>query len=702
MAASLLESSLNVLQLAPKLVEALGTELGIYSLEDLLLYAPFRYNDRTRVTPYATIQSTSNAVQLVATLEHIAYSGEGTKRRLEATFRDSSGSFQVLFFKGHQYIYKQLMLGTRYVIWGRPSLFQHVYNFVHPEFEPLAEGRSPNLGLEPIYEVTEKLKRLYVHSKRMMQIQSTCLRYLAGRIDEVLPQELVEKYQLFSRAEAFARLHFPRTTAEAQRARLRFKYEEWFCLQLEQAEFLARDAQVRGIVCSRVGELFNGFYKEHLAFSLTEAQKRVLRDIHSDMKSGKQMNRLLQGDVGSGKTLVALFSLLLAVDNGLQGCLMAPTEILANQHYKSICRMLGDLNVRVVLLTGSTTQKERRTIHAGLQDGTINIIIGTHALIESNVVFLNLGLVIVDEQHRFGVAQRAKLWGKNPNILPHILVMSATPIPRTLALTVYTGLDISVIDELPAGRKAIETRILHDNQRDGLYNFLRHEITNGHQVYIVYPLVNESETIDLQSVTEGYERMCEEFPAPQYAVGMLHGQMHADEKEAVMRDFASGAINLLVATTVIEVGVDVPNATVIVIEDAQRFGLTQLHQLRGRVGRGAAKSYCFLMTKYDIQGTTRQRLKIMEETNDGFKIAEADLKLRGPGELGGLMQSGKGGANFLFASATEDTDIIQAMRTEVRDLYRVNPTLEGEVFAPLCAFMARRGRKSNPIIAKIG
>lgn len=702
MPVSLIESPLSVLRLAPKVVQALGEELGIFSLEDLLLYAPFRYNDRTRVTLFAAIQSTSYPVQLVAKLEHIAYSGEGTKKRLEALFRDESGVFQVLFFKGHQYIYKQLMIGTRYVIWGRPSQFQHIYNFVHPDLEPLAEGRAPTLALEPVYEVTEKLKRLYVHSKRMLQIQSTCLRYLAGRVEEILPQYVVEKYHLFSRLEAFLRLHFPRTLEEAQRAHLRFKYEEWFCLQLEQAEFLARDIQVQGIVCSRVGDLFNGFYKEHLAFSLTEAQKRVLRDIHADMKSGRQMNRLLQGDVGSGKTLVALFSLLLAVDNGLQGCLMAPTEILATQHYKSICRMLGSMSVRVELLTGSTTQKERRPIHAGLQDGTVNIVIGTHALIESNVVFHNLGLVIVDEQHRFGVAQRAKLWGKNPDILPHILVMSATPIPRTLALTVYAGLDISVIDELPVGRKPIETHILHDNQRDQLYNFLRNEITHGHQIYVVYPLVNESETLDLKSVTEGYEKMCEVFPAPQYKVGMLHGQMRADEKEAVMREFASGGVNLLVATTVIEVGVDVPNATVIVIEDAQRFGLTQLHQLRGRVGRGADKSYCFLMTKYDIHGTTRQRLKIMEQTNDGFKIAEADLKLRGPGELSGLTQSGKGGGNFSFASATEDADIIQAMRTEVRELYRVNPLLEGEEFEPLCAFMARRGKKTDPIIGKIG
>lgn len=702
MPSSLLESSLSVLRLAPKLVQALQTELGIYSLEDLLMYAPFRYNDRTKVTFYAQIQNTTTPVQLVATLEHIAYSGEGTKKRLEVQFRDPSGVFQVLFFKGHQYIYKQLSIGTRYVLWGRPSLFMHTYNFVHPELEPLAEGRSPNLALEPVYEVTEKLKRQYVHSRRMMQIQGTCLRFLAGRIEEILPQYILDKYHLLSRADAFLRLHFPRQMSDADNARLRFKYEEWFCLQLEQAEFLVRDTQVRGIVCSRVGELFNSFYKEHLAFSLTEAQKRVLRDIHADMKSGRQMNRLLQGDVGSGKTLVALFSLLLAVDNGLQGCLMAPTEILATQHYRSICRMLGDMPVRVELLTGSTTQKERRPIHEGLRDGAVNILIGTHALIEDEVVFHNLGLVIVDEQHRFGVAQRAKLWGKNPEILPHILVMSATPIPRTLALTVYAGLDISVIDELPVGRKPIETRILHENQREQLYNFLRQEMAQGHQVYVVYPLVNESEALDLKSVTEGYERMGEVFPAPQYRVGMLHGQMPAAEKEEVMRAFASGAVNLLVATTVIEVGVDVPNATVIVIEDAQRFGLTQLHQLRGRVGRGAEKSYCFLMTKYDIQGTTRQRLQIMEKTNDGFKIAEADLQLRGPGELGGLMQSGKEGGAFSFASALEDTDIIQAMRTEVRELYRVNPMLEGKEYEPLCAFMARRGKKTNPIIVKIG
>lgn len=698
---SLLESPLSVLRIAPKLVKALEDELGINTLEDLLLYAPFRYNDRTRVTLFSEIQGTQQPVQLLAKLEHLAFSGDGTKRRLEVLFQDKSGTFQVLFFKGYQYIYKRLMIGGTYIIWGRPSLFRHVYNFVHPDLEPIAEGRQPILAFEPVYEVTEKLKRLYLHSVRLMQIQNICLRYLGNQIEEILPQYIVEKYNLLSRAEAFRCLHLPRTLEEVQQARLRFKYEEWFCMQLEQAEFLVHDANVRGIVCAHVGDLFNGFYKEHLSFSLTEAQKRVLRDIHADMKSGRQMNRLLQGDVGSGKTIVALFALLLAVDNGLQGCLMAPTEILATQHYKNMCRMLGSMPVHIELLTGSTSQKERRPILERLQQGTVNILIGTHALLEDPVKFQNLGLVIVDEQHRFGVAQRAKLWGKNPEILPHILVMSATPIPRTLALTIYAGLEVSVIDELPVGRKPIKTYLFQENQRERLYNFLRQEITKGHQIYVVYPLVNESDTLDLKSVTDGYERMCEVFPAPQYKVGMLHGQMRPEEKEAIMREFASGEVNVLVATTVIEVGVDVPNATIIVIEEAQRFGLTQLHQLRGRVGRGADDSYCFLMTRYDIQGATLQRLKIMVQTNDGFKIAEADLKLRGPGELDGLVQSGKGGTHFLFASALDDIEIIQAMRTEVRELYRVNPTLEGQEYEALCAFMARRGKKRNPIITRI-
>ncbi|MGP1362552.1 MAG: ATP-dependent DNA helicase RecG [Bacteroides sp.] len=699
MRSSILDASIAVLRLRPKWVEVLESELDVHTLEDLLFYTPFRYNDRSQIIRYAEIRNAETPVQLSATLIHISYVGEGTKKRLEARFQDESGTFIATFFKGQQYIYKQLHIGLRYVIFGKPNQFRHTFSFVHPEIEALSEERTPNLGFEAIYEIPESLKKVHLHSKQLNNIQATCLHFVDGKVEELLPTAVLAQYNLMSRNEAFIRLHFPRNEKEAVRARERFKYEEWFLLQLEQAEFIVREASVKGIVCRQVGNLFNGFYKEHLAFALTEAQKRVLRDIHADMKSGRQMNRLLQGDVGSGKTLVALFSLLLAADNHLQGCLMAPTEILATQHYKSISRMLGEMPVRVALLTGSTSTKERREIHRGLEDGSIQIIVGTHALIEDSVTFFNLGLVIVDEQHRFGVAQRAKLWSKNPEIMPHILVMSATPIPRTLALTLYAGLDISIIDELPAGRKPIATYIVREDQRIRLYKKLREEIDNGHQVYFVFPLVNESEALDLQSATEGFVHLQNMFP--QYKIGLLHGQMPTDEKEVVMRLFASGELNILVATTVIEVGVDVPNATIIVIEEAQRFGLTQLHQLRGRVGRGASKSYCFLMTRYDIHAHTLARLKVMEATNDGFRIAEEDLRLRGYGELNGLQQSGKS-TGLLFGKVAEDAEIIQKMREAVRTLYSQNPTLVGDEYQLLRERIQRRKARRDPNIVKVG
>ncbi len=699
---AIIHSSIRVLNFSPTWVQALEKELNLFTLEDILLYAPSHYNDRSKILTYTQISGTQDAVQLIAQLERIDYVGQGVKRRLEVRFRDASATFSVIFFKRQQYIFKKLQIGANYVIFGKPTNYNHIYSFVHPEVELLIPGRKPRLGFEPVYETTEALKKLYINSRRFQQIVLQCFQYLNGNIEEFLPPDLMRDEQLMPRRDAFLKLHFPHSRMEMERAKFRFKYEEWFLLQIEQADWLLQETVVRGLRCTRVGNLFNAFYKEYLAFDLTDAQKRVLRDIHADMKSGRQMNRLLQGDVGSGKTLVALFALLLAADNDLQGCLMAPTEILATQHYLSICRMLAPLNVRVALLTGSTPQRERRVIHDDLESGKLQIIIGTHALIEDDVRFHNLGLVIVDEQHRFGVAQRAKLWGKNPNVLPHILVMSATPIPRTLALTLYAGLDISVIDQLPAGRKAIYTRILYENQREKLYKFLKEEIGHGHQVYIVYPLVNESEKLDFQSVTEGYQRICEEFPTPEYRVGMLHGQMPTDEKESVMNAFSRGELQILVATTVIEVGVDVPNATVIVIEDAQRFGLTQLHQLRGRVGRGDAKSYCFLVTNYEIKAKTRERLRILEQTNDGFKIADADLRLRGFGELGGLAQSGKS-LTLQFVDFGEDVDLIEKVRHRVRAICLADSDLEAEPYQPLKRYIEQRKKRAQvPMIAKIG
>lgn len=696
--ASLLDSPISVLRLGEKWEHALTTILQIRTIEDILLHTPRTYNDRTRITPYARIASDEFPVQLVATLKYITHEGEGAKQRLVAEFQDESGTFQAVFFKGTRYVYKQLNLGARYLLFGKPSRFRNTINFLHPEFELLPEGHFPTLCLEPVYEGHDALRKVYLSSKRFAEIVAKALNYVAGHIVNILPEEEMIKYNLMSRGEALRRIHFPRTWEEAQRAIRYLKCEEWFLLQLRQAEFLARDTQTLGIPCTHVGDLFNGFYKEHLRFALTNAQKRVVREIYNDMRSGQQMNRLLQGDVGSGKTLVALFSLLLAVDNGAQGCLMAPTEILATQHYKGITKMLGDLPVRVALLTGSTPARERREIFASLEEGTLHILIGTHALIEDTVIFHNLGIVIVDEQHRFGVEQRAKLWGKNPVVMPHILVMSATPIPRTLALTLYAGLDVSVIDELPAGRKPISTFHYYDTQRDKLYAKLRAELAKGHQAYFVYPLVNESETLDYQSVVEGFEGLQAEFP--EYQLRMLHGQMPSQEKEEAMRAFAAGEANILVATTVIEVGVDIPNATVMVIEDADRFGLTQLHQLRGRVGRGGNQSFCYIVTRFEIKEHTLQRLRIFVSTNDGFKIAEADLRLRGAGELSGTQQSGLP-TTLRAADPKADTNEIAWMREAVKRLYAQDPQLTDPSHAALRAHLERH-RKVKVSTSRVG
>lgn len=686
---SLLDAPLSVLRLNPKWERALASTLDIRTLEDVLLHLPRTYNDRTRVTLYARITNDEQPVQLVATLKYLTHEGEGTKQRLVAEFEDESGTFQAVFFKGTRYIYKQLNLGARYVLFGRPSRFRNTINFLHPEVEFLPDGHQPILGLEPIYEGHDALKKVYLTPKRYAEIVAKALNYVAGQVVNILPEEVLIKHRLMSRGEALRRAHFPRTWEELRRAITYIKCEEWFLLQLQQAEFLVRDAQANGLPCTHVGELFNGFYKEHLRFALTNAQKRVVREIYNDMRSGRQMNRLLQGDVGSGKTLVALFSLLLAIDNQAQGCLMAPTEILATQHYHGITKMLGDLSVQVALLTGSTPSRERTRIFEALQEGSLHILIGTHALIEDSVVFHNLGIVIVDEQHRFGVEQRAKLWGKNPVVMPHILVMSATPIPRTLALTLYAGLDVSIIDELPAGRKPISTFHYYDDQRGKLYKQIRTELAAGHQIYFVYPLVNESETLDYQSVVEGFERLQAEFS--NYSLRMLHGQMPAQEKEEAMRAFVSGEAHILVATTVIEVGVDVPNATVMVIEDADRFGLTQLHQLRGRVGRGGNQSYCYIVTREDVKEHTLQRLRIFVSTNDGFKIAEADLKLRGAGDLGGTQQSGLS-TTFHAADPSADTNEVIWMREAVRELYTQDPQLEAPRHAALRDHIARRNK----------
>ena len=657
-----------------KRADILRKELDVHTAMDMLRQYPYKYIDRSRFYRIAEIENEETYVQIVGEITEWHTIGIGKAQRLSATFFDGTHQCELVWFKGVQYI--KLERGIKYLLFGKPSRFNHTYNFVHPDLTPWAKV-TPEMtqGLEPSYNTTEKMKRVNLNSKAMRSIIADLIPDLRNGLPDIIGMDVLQKYHLMSLTEALINVHFPANTQAMQNARARLKFEEFFYIQLQLLRQMKRREQNSGFTMPTVGSRFHGLYQS-LPFELTNAQKRVIREIHTDLKSGKQMNRLLQGDVGSGKTLVALLCCLLAVDNNYQTCIMAPTEILANQHYetlKSFLAPLGDA-VHISLLTGSTTAKQRTPIHQGLMDGTIHILIGTHALLEDNVQWSNLGLVIIDEQHRFGVAQRAKLWSKN-TLPPHVLVMTATPIPRTLAMTVYGDLRVSTIDELPPGRKPVQTFHYSLQRRQQVYSFVQKQIEEGRQVYVVFPLIKENESLDLQDLQNGYNELCEVFP--NYRISMVHGQMKAADKDIQMQRFISGETQILVATTVIEVGVNVPNASVMIIQNAERFGLSQLHQLRGRVGRGADQSYCLLLTKIELSKDTRKRMDIMVATNDGFRIAEADLQLRGPGDLEGTQQSGLP-FELRIANLATDGQLLSMAREAASEIIERDPMLEDE------------------------
>ncbi len=661
----------------PKRAELLRSELNIHTFADMLNYYPFRYVDRSRIYKVKEIESDLAYVQLRGTISGIRIIGEKRAKRMTAVFRDETGEIELVWFQGIKWIEGTIMPNVEYVVFGKPTVFNRRYNIAHPEIEKADEfSRNITQTLQGIYSTTEKLKNRGLNNKNLVKLMKELLVQAQGRIPETLPDEILGKLSLMHREEAIRNIHFPDDQGKLQRAQARLKFEELFFIQLSLLnDKLIRQNKIKGFLFSSVGEKVNRFYREKLPFELTEAQKRVIREIRKDLGAGKQMNRLLQGDVGSGKTLVALMSMLIAIDNGYQACLMAPTEILANQHFMTLTRMTEGLDIRIGLLTGSTASSKRKQLHPLLQSGEVNILIGTHALIEDPVLFQNLGLVIIDEQHRFGVAQRAKMWTKSDNA-PHILVMTATPIPRTLAMTLYGDLDLSVIDELPPGRKPVKTQLYNDSARLKIFGFMKQKIREGRQVYVVYPLIKESETLDLKHLMDGYESIVRDFPPPGYAVSIVHGKMRPADKDYEMQRFIKKQTQIMVSTTVIEVGVDVPNASVMVIENAERFGLSQLHQLRGRVGRGADQSYCLLMTGMKVTNEARKRLETMVETNDGFRIAEADLQLRGPGDLQGTRQSGI--LDLKIADLIRDEKILKYARNLASDILQDDPMLVKE------------------------
>ena len=654
-----------------KRADILRKELGVKSALDMLYQFPYKYIDRSHFYFIHEIDDEDTYVQIIGHITEWHTIGTGATARLSATFTDGRHTIELVWFKGIKYL--KLERNVQYLLFGKPSRFNHQYNFVHPELTPMAKVKPEmTQGLEPYYNTSEGMKRAGLNSKAIRNITAELMPLLRQNgVRETLGIDLIEQQHLMPLSEALANIHFPKDYIAMQKARERLKFEELFYIQLQILRQMKRREQNEGFRMPIVGKAFHEQYNS-LPFPLTNAQKRVLREIQTDLKSAKQMNRLLQGDVGSGKTIVALLTTLLAVDNGYQACIMAPTEILANQHYETITQLLGALDVNCQLLTGSTTTKQRQPLHEQLRNGEIDILIGTHALIEKDVQFANLGLCIIDEQHRFGVAQRAKLWEKNVRP-PHVLVMTATPIPRTLAMTVYGDLHVSIIDELPPGRKPIHTLHYNIERRTTINQFITQQIDLGHQVYVVYPLIQENEKLDLQDLQNGYNRLCESFP--NYRISMVHGQMRAKDKDEQMQRFAKGETQILVATTVIEVGVNVPNASVMIIENAERFGLSQLHQLRGRVGRGAEQSYCLLLTKFEISKDTRKRMDIMVATNDGFRIAEADLQLRGPGDLEGTQQSGLP-FELHIASLTHDGQILEVARQAARSILDADPLLD--------------------------
>ena len=659
----------------PKRAKLLADELHVCTLHDLLYYFPYKHIDRTRLYYVHELTADMPYVQIRGQILSFDVEGEGRKRRLVAHFTDGQGIVDLVWFNGIKYVTSAYKTRTDYIVFGRPNAFNGRINIAHPDVEPADSLRLNAMGMQPYYNTTDKMKRAGLNSRSIEHFTATLFESLKSEIPETLPAYLVKSLQMVSLDEALRHIHYPTCAEDLRKASFRLKFEELFYIQLNILRYTRdRRNRYRGNVFTRVGALFHGFYEEKLPFELTGAQKRVIREIRRDMGSGRQMNRLLQGDVGSGKTLVALMSMLIALDNGFQACIMAPTEILAEQHYATFCQMLSGLPVRVELLTGTVKGKRRQGILEGLEQGDVQILVGTHAVLEDTVRFKSLGMVVIDEQHRFGVAQRARLWTKNVRP-PHVLVMTATPIPRTLAMTLYGDLDVSVIDELPPGRKPIQTIHQFDNRRESLYRGLRAQLNQGRQAYVVYPLIKESEKIDIKNLEEGYEQLCHDLP--EYKISRVHGKMKAAEKEAEMQDFISGKTQILVATTVIEVGVNVPNASVMVIENAERFGLAQLHQLRGRVGRGADQSYCILVTKFQLSADTRKRIQIMTETNDGFEIAEADLKLRGPGDLEGTQQSGVA-FSLRLADLARDGQIVQLARNLAESVLDADPNCAAE------------------------
>ncbi|MEP5096842.1 MAG: ATP-dependent DNA helicase RecG [Nonlabens ulvanivorans] len=658
----------------PARAKLLKAELGISTYGDLANLFPNRYIDKTKYYKINELVPDSAHVQIVGKVTHLKTMGDGRSSRLVATFIDSTGSMELVWFKGQKYFKDNLKLNVPYVIYGKVSKYGSKYNIAHPDVELLKEHRSrQQSAMTPIYPSTEQLTKRNVTNKMMVRMMQQLFSEVHNSFTETLSEQIRSQHQLVDKNTAMYNAHFPKSAALLQQSIYRLKFEELFFIQMELLlQNRIRKTRIKGYAFEKVGERFNDFYSNHLPFELTGAQKRVVKEIRADMGTGAHMNRLLQGDVGSGKTIVAVLTCLLAIDNGFQACIMAPTEILAQQHYQGVSELLEKTGLKVSLLTGSVKTKARRVIHSDLEDGTLNILIGTHALIEDKVVFKNLGVAIVDEQHRFGVAQRAKLWKKN-DLPPHVLVMTATPIPRTLAMSLYGDLDISVIDELPPGRKEIKTVHRYDKNRLAVFSFLKEEITKGRQIYLVYPLIEESETLDYKDLMDGYESVVREFPTPQYQVSIVHGRMKPEDKDYEMERFVKGETQIMVATTVIEVGVNVPNASVMVIERAERFGLSQLHQLRGRVGRGADQSFCILMTSYKLRAEAKTRVETMVATTDGFEIAEVDLKLRGPGDMMGTRQSGV--LTLRVADIVKDNDILAVARETAKELLQKDATL---------------------------
>lgn len=684
----------NLVGIGDKKASILAKELGLFTLKDLFEYYPYRYVDKSRFIKIAEVRSAEVYTLLLGKVIAKQIVGGTKSQRLVVRLADETGSIEMVFFRGIRWINESIDIGAIYVVFGKPNYFNGTFNLPHPEFEKFNPQKDyKKEKFMPLYNTTERMKTAFLASKQLSKIISDAVKKYSSLIEEILPQYIIDAYHLCSRRDAIACIHSPLGEETLAKARFRLKFEELFFMQVEHLLIKSnRKSNSRGFVFSKVGENFNTFFSKYLPFELTNAQKRVVKEIRNDMRTGSQMNRLLQGDVGSGKTLVALLSMLIALDNGYQATLIAPTEILAMQHFQSINRFIGDMNINVSLLTGSIKGKSRKHLLTSLADGSINILIGTHAILEENVIFNNLGLVVIDEQHRFGVEQRAKMWTKN-TIAPHILVMTATPICRTLAMSIYGDLDYSVIDELPSGRKPILTTHLYDRDVLRLFDFMKKQIEQGRQIYVVYPLIKESEKLDLKDLMDGYESIERAFPLPQYQISIVHGQMKPEDKEYEMQRFKKGITNIMVATTVIEVGVDVPNATVMVIENAERFGLAQLHQLRGRVGRGANQSYCILRTKDELSSEARFRIETMCSTNDGFEISRADLQLRGPGDVSGTRQSGV--LDLKVADIVKDEGLMAQVRTLAQNVLADDPHLTKPQNLPIRNYFMTKHKVSD-------